>query len=156
MDDGKAMLDEMRAALHERQQQGLRKLIGFHGGLERWFAACRARRGADADYQLARIIARLLRTGGDPGPLRLSSGDRDRLAADPALDGFWRSVAEAGPDGWREERQRVRATERQAREVADPQARLLMLDVHAVKSLLPTYRAWGRMLLDASSASGIA
>ena len=62
-------------------------------------------------------------------------------------------MAQAGPDGWREERQRVRTTERQACETADPRARLLMLDVHAVKSLLPTYRAWGRMLLDASAAA---
>lgn len=153
MNDGQAMFEEMQSVLRERQQQGFQALIDLYGGLDGWHDACRARRAADPDYQLARIIVRLLRAGGDPGLLRCRPGDRDRLADDPELEAFWQSVAQAGPDGWREERQRVRATERQASETADPRTRSLMLDVHAVKSLLPTYRAWGRMLLDADTTS---
>lgn len=150
MNDGQAMLEEMQTALRERQQQEFQALIDLYGGLDGWHDACRARRAADPDYRLARIIVRLLRAGGDRGPLRCRPGDRDRLGDDPELEAFWQSVAHAGPDGWREERQRVMAAERQASASDGPGTRLLMLDIHAVKSLLPIYRAWGRMLLDAS------
>lgn len=98
---------------------------------------------------MARSILRFLRLGGDPGPLAARAVDRARLATDPALNAFWQSVAQCGQEAWTEERLRVRAVEEEALQSADPEGRMMGLDVNAVRSLLPTYRAWGRMLLDA-------
>lgn len=58
----------------------------------------------------------------------------------PARTGVDDGGAEAGEAGWREERNRLRKVERQAAQEDMPG--LKMLDVYAVKSLLPTWRAW--------------
>lgn len=140
---------EIQRSLMERQREGLAAMIALHGGLEDWFAECRARKAADPEHQMAWSVLRFLRLRGDAGPLAGRAVDRARLATDPALHAYWQSVAQGGPEAWTEERLRVKAVEEHALQSGDPKERMLGLDVNAVKSLLPTYRAWGRMLLDA-------
>lgn len=149
MDHDQIVHNEIKLALMERRQQDLAAMVALHGGLDGWFAECRARKANDPGYQMARSILRFLRSGGDPGPLAGKAVDRARLATDPALNAFWQSVAQGGPEAWTEERLRIKAVEEEALQSADPEERMLGLDVNAVRSLLPIYRVWGRMLLDA-------
>lgn len=143
------VLDDIRQALVERRRLETRAVMEFHGGQQGWFDACRRRNFGDPDRQLARVVVRLLRAAGDPGPLRCHPADLLRLTTDAPLTAFWKSVSAAGRDGWREERQRVKAVASEAAASGDRGERLLALDVNAVMSLMPTYRTWGRMLLGA-------
>jgi hypothetical protein len=149
------MLAEIQKALGEREQQGTQALIDLHGGLDGWFAACRATRAADPDLRLARVITRLLHRGGSGGgSLSLTKGERRCMVGEEALIAFWESVATSGAAGWREERARVREVEQAAAASAEPNERLLMLDVWAVRSLMETYRTWGQMLIDCEHPTG--
>lgn len=100
--------------------------------------------GAPPSRALARIVGRLLRYGG-----QLNEHDRRRLLADRDLAAYWNSVAEAGEEGWREERTRLAQVQRHAAAAGDPADWLLALDSEAVKALLPTWRAWGRVIGEA-------
>ena len=144
-----AVLSDIHRTLTKRRQQETLAIMAFFGGQQGWFDACRRRNFADQERQLARVLVRLLRAAADAGPLRCRDADMRRLEADPQVLAFWRSVAASGPDGWREERRRVKEVENEAVRSPDPVERLLALDVNAVRSLLPTYRAWGRMLMGA-------
>jgi hypothetical protein len=75
--------------------------------------------------------------------------DRERLLADRALAAFWLSVVQAGDDGWREERKRIFDRQQEALRSIDPVERLNALELDAIKSLLPVWRAWGQVLIDA-------
>ena len=149
MDHGRVILADIERALTERHQAATVAKMALYGGQSAWFDVCRRRRQADSDFQLARVIIRLLRAGGDAGPLRCHRVDLKRLEADPAVAAYWRSVAAAGSEGWREERQRLKAVATEAAASADPVERQLALDTNAILNLVPTYRAWGAMLLQA-------
>jgi len=149
MNHDQVVREDIRRALIERQLEETMTLVALHGGLNGWFAECHARQAADPGHKMAWSILRFLRLGGDPGPLAGKAIDRARLATDPALNAYWQSVAQSGREAWTEERMRVRAVEEEALCSPEPEERMLALDANAVKSLLPTYRAWGQMLLDA-------
>jgi len=149
MNDDQEMLHELEQALRERRQQGFQVLIDLHGGLQGWLDACRVRKATDKDYGLARAIVRLLGRGGSERCAGLMAGERRRLNADPDVAAYWQSVEDAGDDGWREERERIRNVERLATKTNSEHGHLLMLDVYAARSLMPTYRAWGRILIEA-------
>ncbi len=141
-------LDDIKRTLRERQQAAAVANEVFYGGQQAWFDACRTRNALDPDHRIVRVIARLLRAAGDAVPHVLRRQDQELLDADPAVSAFWHSVAQAGPDGWREERQRLKTVQTQACSSAAPQERLMTLDTNAVKSLLGAYRLWGQMLID--------
>ena len=63
------------------------------------------------------------------------------LAASPA------PIAEA--EARDEERRRLRQFETEAARAADPEKRLLALDVNAIEALIPTWRAWGKIIRQA-------
>ena len=86
MDHDQIVHNEIKHALLVRWQQELAAMVALHGGLDGWFAECRARKANDPGYQMARSILRFLRSGGDPGPLAGKAVDRARLANDPALN----------------------------------------------------------------------
>ena len=151
MDHDRIVHDEIRRAMSERRQQEAAAKQALYGGQEGWFAECSRRKAADGDYQLARVIVRLIRKGGEAGSLRCRVADRPLLSADPAVEAFWKSVAAAGPEAWQEEKRRVKRVEEMALDSDDLDVRLLALDAYAVRSLMDTYRAWGQMLLDAGA-----
>jgi hypothetical protein len=146
-DHTQVVMDEIQRALIERQQHAATTMMQLYGGQQKYFDACRRARAADRDLQLARIVLRLLRAGGDPGSLRCHRIHMEILEAEPDVLAYWRSVAAAGQEGWREERQRVKAAEQAAANSNDSHERALVMDVNAIKALMPTYRAWGRLLL---------
>ncbi|GGF51390.1 hypothetical protein GCM10011611_67320 [Aliidongia dinghuensis] len=125
-----------------REQQAA--VITLHGSLDAWHDACRRRRAADPDHRLARIILRLIRNG------HLANGlDEQRLQTDRHLWGYFRSVADDGPMAWMEERRRIRQALRDAAEqVHDYGDRYPALDIEAVKELMPTWRAWGQIIIE--------
>lgn len=145
--DDRAMKVEIETELARRDQQAFATLVRLHGGMEGWHRACTARHRADPEHQMAKVVWRLLGTHG-----RLSAADRQRLEADVPLAAYWQSVTDAGEAGWREERDRLREVERQAAQKEMPE-RLKMLNVYAVKSMLPTWRAWGRLIMEPPAAS---
>ena len=151
MNDDQEALNDIARGRTKLRQATAAALMDLYGGQKMWFDACRARRAADHDFHLARIIVRLMRTGGDAGPLRCRWPDRKSLATDTAIEAFWESVSRAGPSGWREERQRVKDVAAPAGRSADETERLNALDTNAVQSLLPTYRTGGEMLIGAAA-----
>lgn len=151
MSDGQANLNECLDALSQRAQEAFQARLRLYGGQERWFDACRARNAADSNYAYARAIVRLLRRGDEP----MSASTRrhwNTLRQDPTLHAYWQSVADAGRSGWHEERERVRVVQAKAFKSDESTERYLILDLPAVKSLLPTYRNWGLYLLQYNKA----
>jgi hypothetical protein len=101
------------------------------------FGAIARRLSDGGDSRLARIIQRLAREA--PGRQRgtLPPPDRARLLADRPLAAYWFSVTQAGDEGWAEER------------------RVLSMTSAGVARLLPTWRAWGQMLIEAGEAADV-
>ena len=151
MSDGQASLNEIQQALSERWQEDLACVMALYGGAASWHDECRMRRRADRDYVLARIILRLLRGGSDSRRKNRNPVSDMGLSEDRAVATYWMSVAKAGDDGWQEERARIREVERAASASSDHKKRLLVLDVWAIRSLMPLYRTWGQMLCDAET-----
>lgn len=104
------------------------------------------------DIDIARSMRRLFHESGAKPSGWCSRHDKAVVMADAELAAFLKSVAAAGPDGWREEIDRVRlrqvkATRKRGRRPYGVGASALSLA--AIVGLLPTWRAWGRMLIDA-------
>ena len=101
------------------------------------FALMVRRQEVGNDIRLARIIQRLAKEapGRQRGTLRPS--DRARLMSSRPVAAYWLSVASAGEAGWAEEQ------------------RVLRLTSAGVAALLPEWRAWGQMLVDAGEATGV-
>lgn len=146
MSDDQINLNECLDALAKRTQEAFQAKLRLYGGQERWFEACHARNATDSDYAYARAIVRLMRRGDDPVAETMRR-HWHTLSQDPDLHAYWQSVAGAGQDGWREERKRIRAVQTEAYRSDEPIKRYLSLDLPATKSLLATYRQWGRVLL---------
>ena len=104
------------------------------------------------DTDIARSMRRLFHESGAKPSGWCSRRDKAVVMADAELAAFLKSVATAGPDGWREEIDRVRLRQVKAARkrggrpdgVGAP-----ALSLAAIVDLLPTWRAWGRMLIDA-------
>jgi len=96
----------------------------------------------DPEYCMARLVLRIQPTG-----LRVPA-DIIKLADDPPLNAFWRSVLKAGTQAWDEEQQRIqdvrKITKVDMSAGQDPGART----TYTVQRLLPWYRQCGRVLLD--------
>jgi len=97
-----------------------------------------ARRLSDGgDIRLARIVQRLAKEASGRQRGALPPPDRARLLEDRALAAYWLSVTQAGDEGWAEER------------------RVLSMTSAGVARLLPTWRAWGQMLINAGEVDGL-
>jgi hypothetical protein len=71
------------------------------------------------------------------------------------LAAYWMSVAQGGRDAWDEEKTRIRrAKARQTQDMA-PELRRDVSDLGAIRSLLPLYRSWGQVLLEADAMPDI-
>lgn len=107
-------------------------ILAEYGTVDAWLDHCRQRRRSDGDRSLARIITILMCDA--PGRPRgtLFPADRAWLLSDKLVAAYFASVAASGDTGWEE-------TQRAAR------------DVYAAKALLPTWRQWGAILLEAGA-----
>lgn len=98
------------------------------------------------EMRMALVVAALFRdTPGKPRGTLARPDQRARLAADKPLAAYFASVAAAGDDGWAEERARMvdRLKDLPPEQRGDPQ------NVYAIAELMPTWRAWGQVLVDA-------
>ena len=145
----------MELARLEKAQDDIRAVVKSFGGQQAWFDACHRLRQSDWDYGTASTIVRIIRRNHSH---RCTNSPREwaKLASDRPAQAYWLSVASAGEDGWREERRRIREVERAAAQSSDPRQIKLMLDVWAVRSLLPLYRSWGQTLIDAGLVEALA
>jgi hypothetical protein len=82
--------------------------------------------------------------------------DRALILSDRALSAYFFSVAEAGDLGWDEEMARVRAALRPSLARMPPECRVGVSISGTVLRLLPTYRAWGTILLQAGAEEYVA
>jgi len=145
-----------RAASREGQEQAaqweaecVRGEILAEWGHEGWLAHCRQERAADTERPLARVVSILAMEGARKPRGTLREPERARLLADKPLAAYWDSVG-AGEDGWAEEQIRIRDRQRLAmRAPAGTEERMNGVEMNAIKALLPIWRAWGQMLIDA-------
>ncbi len=139
----------------QKAQDDIHAVVKSFGGQQAWFDACRRWRQSDWDYGTASTLVRLIRRN---HTRRCTNSPREwaKLGSDRPVQAYWLSVADAGDEGWREERRRIREIERAAAEFSDLRRVKLMLDVWAVRSLLPLYRSWGQMLIEAQVAGNAA
>jgi hypothetical protein len=110
---------------------------------------------------LARAISRMVRDRAVPGgpgtPVGAATAIRERalLFSNLPLAAYWMSVARGGQDAWDEEKVRIRRTKaRQTQDMA-PELRRDVSDLGAIRSLLPLYRSWGQVLLEADTMPDI-
>lgn len=123
--------------------------------------AFEAWRQEQRDRRLARAVRDLLRSNRlkEPGWCRRSTIDTIE-EKDDELTAYFRSVAVAGRDAWADEVARIRRLQyqrrrRQERELGRRIEGSAELCTAAITELLPTWRAWGRMLIDAGAAPGM-
>jgi hypothetical protein len=98
------------------------------------------------DLQLALIVGSLFRdTPAKPQGTLLWPGKWDLLMADKPLAAYFSAVIDGGPDAWRQERALLakRLTGIPPDQRGDP------MNVYAIKAMLPTWREWGRMIIEA-------
>lgn len=99
------------------------------------------------ETKMARIVASLFRdTRHKPQGTLMFEVDRAILAADRPLAAYFASVAEAGSEAWREERFRIAERHNHL----PPERRGDPLNLGSIAPMLPIWRAWGQMLIDAS------
>lgn len=97
------------------------------------------------ETKMARIVSSLFRdTRFKPQGTLMHKLDQDLLAADRPLAAYFASVAEAGPDAWREERFRI--AERSSH--LPPECRGAPLNLGRIAAMLPIWRAWGQILIE--------
>lgn len=135
--------------LHRQQ---VAEIEAAHGSVEAWRDGHSPRLSADRELKLARIIALMMEVApGRPRGVIRHQKHRDMLLADTALAVYWASVVLGGEAAWDEERQRNRDYQRQS---GDWKCRVS--PAYVIRDLLPTYRAWGRMLIEGGVAPGMA
>lgn len=109
---------------------------------------------------LVRIVAGMVKNQALPGADGQRQGatavrDRALLFSDHPLAAYWLSVSHGGEPAWDEELARLRRAKAAIVQELPSELRLGMSDTGAVKGLMPLYRQWGAMLLDAGAAPGI-
>lgn len=116
---------------------------------------------AARDKALARAVSRIVGDQALPGApgtrAAAAAGIRARalLFSDLPLAAYWMSVARGGRDGWDEEGTRIRRTKARQTQNMAPELRRDVSDLGAIRSLLPLYRSWGRVLLEADAVPDI-
>lgn len=115
---------------------------------------------AARDRAMARIVSRMVQAEALPGmlpePTRAAAvRERALLFSDAPLAAFWTSVARGGREAWAEERERIRMTRMERVAGMPVEFRRDVSTSGAIRSLLPLYRMWGRVLIDANAAPDI-
>jgi len=130
------------------------EILTDYGSVDAWLDHCRRqRRRANGDRSLARVVLKLMTEA--PGRPRgtLHPADRAQLLANPEIAAYFASVSAAGDVGWQEERARIR--ERQRRDTADQIGRDKGPETSAVAALMPLWRQWGAVLLQARAVGDL-
>lgn len=134
-----SMSEHLRDVSDEGKSAGSPWPLIIHqwGSVEGWLEHCRWKRKEDPDRKLVRIIESLMRnsTSKPRGQLQWS-GWRETLLADMPLATYFLSVSQTGLDAWNDERVRIRSA-------------------GSIRKMLPVWRAWGQMLLDAGAIDGL-
>jgi len=112
-------------------------IIAKYGSESAFLAACRRRKAADTERPLVRAIMMLMKDAPGRSRGKLRDPERAKMLLDRSLSAFWSSVSAAGDSGWNEERARI------AQRQGD------------VRALLPLWRAWGQVLIDADVAGDL-
>jgi hypothetical protein len=132
-----SMAAHLRDVAEETMRSPWDDILAEYDSVDAWLDHCRAQRRADnADRALARAIVALMRDA--PGRQRgtLFPADRDRILANPEVAAYFASVAASGDEAWNETRRAAG-------------------DVSSVKALLPTWRQWGAVLLEAGAVGDL-
>lgn len=122
--------------------------------------AMEAWRQDQRDRRLAEAVRRLLRSNRAKAPGWCPQKVIDTIGEDRELTAYFRSVAVEGEDAWQEEVQRLRRHQARRRRWLERRTGYRIegtaeLSVIAITDLLPTWREWGRMLIDAGAAPGM-
>lgn len=109
---------------------------------------------------LARAVSRMVEEQMLPGAPGAGAGAaalraRALLFSDLPLAAYWMSVAQGGQDAWDEEKMRTRRTKARQTQGMAAELRRDVSDLGAIRSLLPLYRSWGRVLLEADALPDI-
>lgn len=119
-------------------------------------AAFRTWREEQRDRELARAVRSLLREHYGKAPGWCTRAVREVVETDEELTAYLRSVAVEGDDAWEEEVERVRRQQMRRWRAARREGRKSQAapgpSVMAILDLLPTWREWGRLLIDAGQA----
>jgi len=132
-----SMAAHLRDVAEESQRSPWPDIIAKHGSFDGWLSHCRALRETDhGDQALARAIMRLMSDAPARPRGTLFSADRDTLLADREVAAYFASVSASGDSAWEEVRRVAR-------------------NVFAIRSLLPTWRQWGAVLLEAGAVDDL-
>ncbi len=109
------------------------------------------------ERELARAVRSLLHEHHGKAPGWCSRAVRDVIEMDPELTAYLRAVAVAGEDAWSDEVERVRKRQMgryQAwrRRTGGKAPAASGLSILTIMDLLPNWRSWGRMLIEANKA----
>lgn len=98
------------------------------------------------DMKLAHVVGSLFRdTPHKPRGTLLHDATRGLLLSDPALAAYFAAVIQGGDEAWREERTTMGYRQRRS----PPQERGDPMSVTAIAAMLPAWRHWGQILIDA-------
>ncbi|CAO3455478.1 hypothetical protein [Azospirillum argentinense] len=107
------------------------------------------------DRELARAVRSLLRQHFGKEPGWCTAAVREVIETDEELTAYLRSVAVEGDDAWEQEVERVRRQQMRRWRAARREGRNHQAapgpSLIAIMDLLPTWREWGRMLIDGAN-----
>jgi hypothetical protein len=112
-------------------------ILSRYGSVDAWKTACCERRADDLDARLARVIGMLMKAAPGRPRGKLRTPERIKLLTDKPLAAYWASVAAAGDEGWREEKNRIAGQQ------------------GCIRSLLPLWRSWGSILLESGAVEDV-
>lgn len=116
--------------------------------------------GKQRERTLVRIVAAMLKSRVLPGSQGLNESAyavraRALLLTDWPLAAFWLSVSRGGDSAWDEEISRVRRLHAADVRKLPPQERFGVNSDGSVAALMPLYRQWGQLVLDANATPDI-
>ena len=120
--------------------------IAEFGSIEAWRAHLNLIRRLDPDRKIAKAVESLIYNGHYSPHGTLSPRKKALILKDAPLAVYFISVAKN--DGWSEERRRISEIQRKAIRAEKSSDRLLAYEHEAIYCLLPTYRYFGKLLID--------
>ncbi|MEI7607541.1 MAG: hypothetical protein WCJ64_09160 [Rhodospirillaceae bacterium] len=120
--------------------------ISEFGSVEAWRDHLNLTRRLDPDRKIAKAIESLIYNGHYSPQGTLSPRKKALILKDKNLAVYFISVARH--DGWSEERRRISEVQKMAVRAEKTSDRLLAFEHEAIYYLLPTYRYFGKLLID--------
>ena len=120
--------------------------ISEFGSIEAWRDHLNLVRRLDPDRKIAKAVESLIYNGHYSPHGTLSPRKKALILKDAPLAVYFISVAKN--DGWSEERRRISEIQRKAIRAEKSSDRLLAYEHEAIYCLLPTYRYFGKLLID--------